>query len=128
MAESLQCPSCDKVMKKTRLVVVHPKNNKFLFVCSEACARKTLVQFCSKDQSLDYCSLKIYYNRNSYKDLLIFKGFKKRSINKRKTKKKPITDNELLDFKINFGLNSEKIINKLINSGKRIYEKELKNQ
>jgi len=126
MKDSLQCPSCEKTIKKTRLVVVHPKNNRLLFTCSETCARKMLVAFCTKDQSFDFSTLKIYYNRKSFKDLPIFTRINKKPLNKKRKKKDPISKEEVVDFKINLGLNGDKVIKKLIDSGKRIYNKEFK--
>jgi len=126
MKESLQCPACKKDIKKTRLVVIHPNNNRPLFVCSEACSRQILVKFCTKDQSIDFSSLKIYYNRAKFRDLPIFIKANKKPLNKRKRKKRPITKDEVTDFKINFGLDSNKIINKLIDAGKLIYDREYK--
>ena len=126
MKESLQCPTCKKVIKKSRLVVVHPKNSRLLFTCSEACARKILVEFCTKDQLLDFSTLKIYYNKKSFSNLPIFAKINQKPLNKRKKKKRPISKNEVLDFKINFGLKGDQIIKKLIDSGKKIYDKEFK--
>lgn len=128
MHESLHCHSCNKAMKKTRIVVIHPKNNNFMFVCCEACARNMLVSFCSNDHTLDFSTIKIYFNREAYKEIPIFKNIKKKTSNKIKKKKKPITNNDVLDFKINFGLNSDTMLKKLIDSGEALYNKEPKNQ
>lgn len=128
MKESLQCPTCEKNIKKTRLVVIHPKNNRLFYVCSESCARRMLVDFCTKNQSLDFSSLKIYYNVRAFEGMPILARINNKPLNKKNKKKKPISKEEFLDFKINFGLKSDKIIDLLIDSGRRIYEKELKNQ
>ena len=123
MVESLQCPSCGKDMKRTRLVVIHPENKRLIFVCCEACARKMLVNFCTKDHSLNFSTLKVYYNRKDFKDLPLFKTIIKKPLNNKKHPSPTITKEEVENFKIDFGLNGDSIIKELIESGRKFFKK-----
>ena len=127
MSNSHNCISCQKKIRKTRIVVLNPKDKSFILVCSEACARQLLVEFCSDDTGSDFSSLKIYYDRNNCTDIPIFKKFEEASFKKRRSKKKKnISKEDISDFKIDMGLEGNKILNSLIESGKKIYEKEVK--
>ena len=127
MSNSHNCISCQKKIRKTRIVVLKPKDKSFILVCSEACARQLLVEFCADNAGSDFSSLKIYYDRNNCTDIPIFKKFEEASFKKRRSKKKKnISKEDISDFKIDMGLEGNKILNSLIESGKKIYEKEVK--
>ena len=119
---------CGKPIRQKKIIVIHPTNkNKFTYVCSEACARKLIVDYNMKDNSIDYSTIKIFVNSNSKRDVLNSMSLKG-ELNKRrnKKKKKKIDDEDVSDFKIDFGLNPESYMKKLIDSGKRIFKKELR--
>ena len=123
------CISCQKKIRKTRIVVIRPSDKGFILVCSEACARQMLVKFCTEDSNSDFSSLKIYYDRNNCNDVPIFKKFAEASFKKKRSRrKKTISKEDISDFKITLGLNGNKMINDLIESGRKIFEKEAKKE
>ena len=129
MSNVHSCISCQKKIRKTRIVVIRPSDKGFILVCSEACARQVLVKFCSEDSKADFSSLKIYYDRNKCNDVPLFKKFEEASFKKKRSKrKKVISEEDISDFKINLGLNSDRIIKNLIESGRKIFEKEAKKE
>jgi len=123
MKRAIKCTNCSSSIRDKKYVVTHPtEQDSFSFTCSDKCARALIEKYIVQSDAADYCVLKIYTNRgelfNKIKQTIDLKEL----INERH-KKDPISDEEVLDFKINFGLNSNDMIEKMIFEGEGLMEK-----
>lgn len=121
----LQC-NCGKPIRQKKVIVVHPINKtKFSYTCSETCARKIIRNYSSENEDIDYGTIKIFVNNVSKIDVLQSMNLKNElNAHKRKKRKKKLSNEDVDNFKIDFGLDPDKILKRLINSGEKLYNDE----